>query len=125
MKTVGTWSIDIDVKAWIDRKIANKSQFVNRILKQAYIAELEGDQKRKERPKCPVCRTYMRHGDAAGENQNGFAAISTVMGWLNDVDLFFLWTDRLHGVNIYLVPQERCTRSEGSNLYALQSDCSC
>ena len=66
MKTVGTWSIDIDVKAWIDRKIANKSQFVNRILKAAYIAELEGDQKRKERPKCPVCRTYMRHGDAAG-----------------------------------------------------------
>ncbi len=66
MKTVGTWSIDIDIKAWIDRKIANKSQFVNRILKAAYIAELEGDNQRKKRPTCPVCKTYMRHGEAAG-----------------------------------------------------------
>ncbi len=68
MKTVGTWSIDTDVKAWIDQKIANKSQFVNRILKNAMVDEILRHEKRKQLPKCPVCKTSMRHGEgAAGE----------------------------------------------------------
>ncbi len=65
-KAVGTWSIDIKVKAWIDTKIANKSQFVNRILKDAYISEVVAQAKKEMRPKCPVCRTSMRLGDEAG-----------------------------------------------------------
>ena len=65
MKTVGTWSIDTDVKSWIDRKIANKSQFVNRILKNAMIAELKIAQMREQMPKCPSCYSVLRfdHND--------------------------------------------------------------
>ena len=70
MKAVGTWSIDVEVKAWIDQKIANKSQFVNRILKDAYIAEVVAQAKKEMRPKCPACKTPMRHGEAAaGESE--------------------------------------------------------
>ncbi len=64
-KAVGTWSIDIKVKAWIDTKIANKSGFVNRILKDAMIEEIMREARREQRPKCPVCKTFMRHGEAA------------------------------------------------------------
>ena len=60
MKTVGTWSIDIEVKSWIDRKIANKSQFVNRILKKAMLEEIKMDLARQQRPKCPECTTTLR-----------------------------------------------------------------
>lgn len=65
-KTVGTWSIDITVKNWIDTKIANKSDFVNRILKDAMIEEIMRDARREQRPKCPACKTPMRFGEAAG-----------------------------------------------------------
>lgn len=58
-KTVGTWSIDIKVKAWIDTKIANKSEFVNRVLKDAMIEEIMRDARREQRPKCPICTTPM------------------------------------------------------------------
>ena len=58
-KTVGTWSIDIDVKAWIDTKITNKSQFVNRILKNAMVDEIVRHEKRSQRPKCTLCSTPM------------------------------------------------------------------
>ena len=51
-KTVGTWSVDINVKAWIDQKIANKSQFVNRILKDAMIKEIMREVKRDQEPRC-------------------------------------------------------------------------
>ncbi len=60
MKTVGTWSVDIDVKAWIDQKIANKSQFVNRILKNAMVDEIMRHEKMKQRPKCTLCTSPMR-----------------------------------------------------------------
>ena len=65
MKTVGTWSIDTDVKSWIDRKIANKSQFVNRILKTAMLEEKTRQLAREQRPKCPLCTSTMRtdHND--------------------------------------------------------------
>ena len=66
MKTVGTWSVDIDVKAWIDQKIANKSQFVNRILKNAMIDEIVRHEKKKQRPKCHRCKTPMRMDHAGG-----------------------------------------------------------
>ena len=59
MKTVGTWSVDIDVKAWIDQKIANKSQFVNRILKNAMVDEIMRHEKMKQRPKCTLCTGTM------------------------------------------------------------------
>ena len=65
MKTVGTWSVDIDVKAWIDQKIANKSQFVNRILKNAMVDEIMRHEKRKQRPKCTLCTSPL------GINVNG------------------------------------------------------
>jgi hypothetical protein len=55
-KTVGTWSVDINVKAWIDQKIANKSQFVNRILKDAMIEEIMREAKRDQEPRCPQWR---------------------------------------------------------------------
>jgi transposase-like protein len=65
MKTVGTWSIDTEVKSWIDQKIANKSQFVNRILKDAMIEEIVRQQRREQRPKCTLCKSTMRldHND--------------------------------------------------------------
>jgi len=66
MKTVGTWSVDIDVKAWIDQKIANKSQFVNRILKNAMVDEMIRHEKRKLRAKCTLCTSPLAinvHGD--------------------------------------------------------------
>ena len=63
MKTVGTWSIDTEVKAWIDQKIANKSQFVNRILRNAMVDEILSQEKRKQRPKCTKCSTPMRYLD--------------------------------------------------------------
>ena len=59
MKSVGTWSIDTIVKAWIDRKIANKSQFVNRILKDAMLDEIISQAKKEQRPKCPECKTSL------------------------------------------------------------------
>ena len=67
MKTVGTWSVDIDVKAWIDQKIANKSQFVNRILKNAMADEIMRHEKRKQSPKCQICKTSMRLGPYGDE----------------------------------------------------------
>lgn len=51
-KTVGTWSVDITVKAWIDRKIANKSEFVNKILKEAMLEEIIKEAKREQNPRC-------------------------------------------------------------------------
>ena len=59
MKTVGTWSVDIDVKSWIDQKIANKSAFVNRILKNAMVDEYLRQEKKKQRPKCTLCKSPM------------------------------------------------------------------
>lgn len=60
MKTVGTWSIDTDVKSWIDQKIANKSQFVNRILKTAMLDEKTRQLARESKPKCPLCTSILR-----------------------------------------------------------------
>lgn len=59
MKAVGTWSVDVNVKAWIDQKIANRSQFVNSILKNAMLDEIIRDAKKEQRPKCPVCGMRM------------------------------------------------------------------
>jgi len=63
MKAVGTWSVDVNVKAWIDRKIANKSQFVNSILKNAMLDEIISDAKKEQRPKCSRCNHTMRSMD--------------------------------------------------------------
>jgi ribosomal protein S3 len=61
MKTVGTWSVDTDVKSWIDRKIANKSQFVNKILKDAMIHEILKDARKEHMPKCALCKSTLRY----------------------------------------------------------------
>lgn len=66
MKSVGTWSVDTNVKAWIDRKIANKSQFVNSILKNAMLDEIINDAKKEQRPKCPDCGSSMRVDEDGG-----------------------------------------------------------
>jgi len=58
-KTVGTWSVDINVKSWIDLKIANKSEFVNKILKDAMLDEIISQAKKEQRPKCQDCKTSM------------------------------------------------------------------
>ena len=55
MKKVGAWSIDMQLLNWIDTKLGSKSQFVNRILKDAYIDEIMKEEKRAQRPKCPEC----------------------------------------------------------------------
>ena len=63
MKAVGTWSVDVNVKAWIDQKIANRSQFVNKILKNAMLDEIIKDAKKEQRPKCTRCKQTMRSMD--------------------------------------------------------------
>lgn len=59
MKKVGAWSIDMQILNWIDTKLGSKSQFVNRILKDAMLDEIMRQAKREQRPKCPVCRMRM------------------------------------------------------------------
>jgi hypothetical protein len=59
MKKVGAWSIDMQILNWIDTKLGSKSQFVNRILKDAMLDEILSQAKREQRPKCSVCRMRM------------------------------------------------------------------
>jgi len=52
MKKVGAWSIDMQILNWIDTKLGSKSQFVNRILKDAMLDEILRQAKRDQTPRC-------------------------------------------------------------------------
>lgn len=56
MKKVGAWSIDMQILNWIDTKLGSKSQFVNRILKDAMLDEILRQAKREQRPRCSQWR---------------------------------------------------------------------
>jgi len=62
-RKAASWTIDENILSWIGGKLGSKSEFVNRILKNAMLDEIIRDAKKEQRPKCTRCNHTMRSMD--------------------------------------------------------------
>lgn len=62
-RKAASWTIDENILSWIGGKLGSKSEFVNRILKNAMLDEIISDAKKEQLPRCTSCSQQMRSMD--------------------------------------------------------------